>query len=361
MECSVDAEKMKILLIGFEKENDIKYPHLYQVLESLTRYTDIEYLYFKERGYLLTDSEKKFENFLYDFKDRFIEYINNKLNYQIIAIDNLTFALASIFFNKVILWSHDFVTSDQEHFNSNIQIEIRKYLLSGLKKNKRIIIQDYKRYQLFLKTLFISNHSDLKVFYLPVSLQRISNYQNKDIEKIKQPILLQIGGINQFRSNSLDLIKNYQKDSNIYKLMLHGFFEKSIKSYLENIQILPIISKEILSGINVDKIVKKCDIGIICYNIQNENFYLTSHASGQLVEFLRCSKPVIIFGHTNLKKYVKENFVGISIESLEELDNAILTIQKDYTLFSYNAQELFKKTYDLDIYIPKLNKWIEND
>ncbi len=347
----------QILIIGFEKEENILYPHLQSFITCLSSEYVVIYKYFYERGYFLK-GDVDINNLMIEFKNRFIGL--NEEFLSIIAIDNLTYSLASSVYDNVILWSHDFVTNDQEHFDTSIQSEIRLLTKHYLANTKKIIIQDRDRLNLFMQIHEVED-LQLDIFYLPVSLHQNIVSHTVESLNLRTPKLLQIGGINQFRSSSKDLIMHYQKNSNRYKLYLHGFIDRDIQQLINTVDIKPLTTNAILNSAEVYKIVEDCDIGIICYNVSNKNFYLTAFASGQLVEFLKCSKPVIVFGHTNLKEYVSIHKIGVGIESFNELNDAIFKIVNNYELFSDNALSLFNECYNINIYKKQLIQWIDKN
>lgn len=363
----MDSKNLKkILIVGFEKKNQINYPHLKQTINYLEKSFNCDYSYFPERGYFLNCNfsfslRKNFTNIL-SFCKFFLAFnhvIYTKLTgkYQtIIAIDNFTYVIYSLFFKDTILWSHDFVTNDQEQAQCYIQRLLNKLVYKYLNKNKKIIIQDSERLLLFAENYIKKETKSLDVFYFPVSLLPVRS-NRKDID-INLPLLMQIGGINRFRSGSDVLINYYQTANKKFDLLLHGYFMNDIIEQINKSNYIPISSTLELQADEVYKIVEKCDIGFICYNTDNKNFYYTKHASGQLVEFLRCSKPVIIIGNTDLKDFVLKEKIGVSIENITDLGEAINEIKNNYLLYQKNVRRCFQRIYDINLYLDSLAKWI---
>ncbi len=358
----------KILIVGFEKENQINYPHLKQTIEYLQNKYSSDYIYFSERGYFLnckfSFSIKKnikkmyaFTRFLFDIsKAIYATYLNN---YKVvIAVDNFTYVIYSIFYKKTILWSHDFVTEDQEQAKCFIQKIIKRWTSKYLIKNKKLIIQDSERLSLFLENHMEKDEKYLDIFYFPVSLLPVR--RNLKVINNNLPVLMQIGGINSFRSGSDVLIENYQIMHHKYDLLLHGYFMNDISEQIKKSNYLPTSSSIELFSNEVYRIVEKCDIGFICYNTNNKNFYYTKYASGQLTEFLRCGKPVIVMGNTNLKDFVNHKNIGIGINSIEDLESAISNIVNEYQILQENSLKCFKEIYDINLYLNNLGVWIND-
>lgn len=353
----------KILIIGFEKENYIKYPHLKDVVDFFQLNSGAEYLYFSQRGYFLGYLQGIKPNIIYALSIlisiidllKFI-FKNMKTKYsQIVVIDNFAYIATSIFSKKTILWSHDFVTNDQPHKKSFYQWIIFKGTSFFLKKNKKIIIQDIDRLKLFCESYHL-NMSSLNVFYLPVSSRSIVREEFK--RTLLVPKVLQIGGINQYRSCSHDLVLQYQKSSKKYELYLHGFFDKHSILFIKKQDQIPFCSTLELNASDVFKIVDKCDIGFIGYRSENLNFYYIAHASGQLVEFLKLGKPIIAYGATNMLDLVDKYKLGYSLQNINNLDYAIEYIALNYTELSSNCTKLFNDVYNFDNYSKKFNQWI---
>lgn len=354
--------KRKILIIGFEKE-PISYPHLKHVVDFFLKSHDADYYYLSERGYFLGVDQKKSIKNTFKLLIKMIIILKaallllNKRNKysEVIAVDNLSYIISSSIFKSTILWSHDFVTKDQEHSNSYIQRFISSRTKVSLEKNRSLIIQDNDRLNLFLTTYGIKQK--INVFYLPVSLPKIcinsDSFQNQS-----KLALMQIGGINKFRSGSHRLINYYQDNFHNVNLILHGFFDDEIKQILVESKKIPICSTLPLEASNVYKLVELADIGFISYETQNLNFYYISNASGQLVEFLRMHKPVISFGNTNLNPFITKHGLGISIDKIEDLSTAIDEIKNNYHYYSTNCKNYYNENFDLDLYLEKMSNWM---
>lgn len=352
-----------ILIIGFDTLNKNSYPHLHDFVKQSEYQTD--YMFFPERGYFLgvaKNLKEKIREILSLVKcvKYIIIFLKIKLSKKyeyIIAIDNFVYIVFSVFTKNITLWSQDFVTTDQEHFNSYFQKYIYKQTRKIFCNQNKLIIQDKERLDLFCNTYKL-NVQQIKYFLYPVSLPPVI-IPNLPIKKPEtRPKLLQIGGINQYRSSSLDLINNYQINYKHYELFLHGFFDSEIVNYLEKIKIMPYCSSLNISPKSLPYIINVCDIGFISYNSSNKNFYYISSASGQLVEFIRMGKPIIVHGNTNLKELVEKHKIGIYCENFDDIPYAIKIIIKEYKEISFNCLKLFNRTYNSTLYVNKLLNWI---
>ena len=275
----------------------------------------------------------------------------------VIVIDQDAYALSSLFFKKanLILWSHDIVGHDQRLYSGPFTRLTRFLASRALRKKRKLIIQDQERMQLLSKSLRIEDVS-LDAFYAPVFLNILSDAKPQILSSSSKPILMQIGGIGSYRFSD-ELLSHYQDNHRHYRLYLHGFIFREINEQLERCSSRPIVSSERINGSDVWQIVNNADIGFIGYRVGDLNHRYICKASGQFIEFMRCGKPVIVIGPNNLDNFVEENRVGVAIQSLAQLGDALNTIISNYDDFSKNSLLCFKKFFDCSLYVPELVEW----
>ena len=353
----------KILLISpFPKNNNL-YPHLAEFIDCFSEYFEIEYFYIKERGYWIDELVTKIvknpfqisniKSVYSQFKDYLRLIKRRNINYKFaIAVDNYPYIIGNFALKcKIILWNHDFVSYDQAKWRSRIHQYIANKTRKYLNQQKVLIIQDPKRYEIFLKSINLQN-PDLSVYYLPISLLPL---KKKIIHDNNLPTIMQIGGISEIRSGSDKLIDYYQNHDNEFELYLHGiYFSTEIIKMLNEVDKIPIISYFSLSYKQIFRIVEKCDIGFIYYVSKDQNFYNISYASGQLAEFLRGGKPIISFDNSSLGKHIEDLKIGKCIKDINELSYAIRDIMNNYVEYSNNCKQIFEKHYNLKTNIEKL-------
>jgi glycosyltransferase involved in cell wall biosynthesis len=100
----------------------------------------------------------------------------------------------------------------------------------------------------------------------------------------------------------------------------------------------------------VPQIVSRCSVGFIGNREGHEQFRLLKKACGQLVEYLRCGKPVISMGPNDLGPFVEAQRVGFHVGTVAEFDAALAAIHADYAGYSRRALDLFRAEYDLATY-----------
>jgi hypothetical protein len=361
--------KKKILLISPFKNDIFLYPHLQDFIELLEEHYQIEYFHFRERGYWIKTVYKNFLNkpfkkvtyqpLLFLLKDilRLVNRISRKYD-SVIAIDIFSYTIAGLILKKhdIILWSHDFISLD----NPDIDFFINKFILKKCKlvvtKNKKIIIQDKDRLQHMLDTIKVEKNK-VETSFLPVSLKK--THKTEPVFSSNIPVLMQMGGINDVRSNSHLLLEHFEKNRDKYLLFFHGFIEKVIENQINKSSVRPIVSSLIARSKSTSQIVELCAIGFISYNTSDINFHYIAYASGQLAEFLRMGKPIIFFGNQTISNVLKEKNVGVSINNIDELNSAIQKITNNYHYYSDNCHRLYNETYCIENYFSELISFIK--
>lgn len=363
---------MKVLWVGFQPYRRITYPHLAQVIGFFLQRGD-HYTLFRERGYFLDDafrpglSPKRWAASILTLAFLVADTLRLTASrvfggYDlVVAVDNFAFVVSAHLFSDVVLWSHDFVTDDQPRANSRIHRWLKRRVENALARHPNLIIQDENRLDLFLARYGSGVRSGINRFLLPVSLPHCRrSLSNTTCSAGSRPLLLQIGGINAWRSMSDRVLAHYQTHHECYELAFHGFIDQAMRQALARAAYLPWVSSETVAAEDVFKVIEKCDVGLVAYQSDDKNFFHIAKASGQLVEYLRCGKPVIAMGNTELLSLVREKALGVAIDSIDELELAIRKIQADYPRYSANCRKLFVEEYDLTRFLEPLSTWLED-
>lgn len=368
MGVKMNRNQKSILVIGFQKYGTNMYPHLKVFIDSLSNYCNIEYFFFRERGlffnsvYSYPTKPGSYARFLmgiaYSILDTLKLARNQKKFDSIIAIDAYAYAIASKIKgdSNLILWSHDIIGSDHPLYNTFFVKYIHFYCARSLIKNKKIIIQDPKRQEILLHAIGIAGFNP-DVYYMPVFIEKIPINRKPSLSSFSRPIILQCGGIGRYRSSD-KILDHFQSHADAYRLVFHGFLIDDILSQLEKCHAFPIVSSTIIDSKYLYQIIDFCDIGFISYEKIDLNHKYLSKASGQMVEFLRLGKPVIVMSKSDLKEFVNEEKIGVGIEDISELENAIKLIKDDYDTFSINCIKCFDNYFKSDLYIPNILRWI---
>ena len=358
--------KKNLLLVSpFPNDQDL-YPHVKYLIDELSYYYEIDYLHCFVRGieddvkFITTQLQKKpfkvssYKPFIYTVRNAIQIY--KKCHYKtfdaILCIDNFTYILTSLILKqKPILWSHDFNGYDEESYNSAIFKSIYRLTRKFLSTNGKLVIQDQERLNFFLKTIKYENQPK-NVFFLPISLPPVKSSQKSFAIESNIPTVMQIGYIADWRSSD-QLIKLYQEEFEKFNLFFHGFILDEILEQINKAQILPLTCSLRVLPDKMPQLIQLCDIGFISYFADLNHFYI-KNASGQLVEFIRCGKPIIVHGNNDLQPYVEKNNIGVSIKTFDEFMPAVHRIMKNYSEYSYNCISIFNEFYDIKRYIGKL-------
>jgi len=352
----------KILIVSPFKRDIHLYPHLHDFIALLAERFTVEYLAISERGYFIKELFRPVS--LLKVAKIFLglhKFAGKKNRFQfIIAIDNLPYVLACLFIGgKVILFSHDFVSHDNPWRNAAAQKAIARGTARCLEKNRKIIIQSTARYDLLRKSLGPAKGTPPSPYYLPVSLRKIDPVRRQRPSGI--PIVMQIGGINSFRSGSDRILAHYQSNASRYRLFFHGYVSAELALQIRSCEFIPFSSSCITPPGSLHQIVANCDIGFISYEGTDANFYHMAKSSGQLAEFLRMGKPVIATGRNDFSVYLEKERIGIYIKDMNQFNEAIAEIVAHYEDYSSRCSELFEKEFVLNGYMPSLEAWIRED
>ncbi len=360
--------RKKILVIGFQKKDENMYPHLKVFIDSLSDHCEIKYFFFRERGgfiepaYTMPWKPGTYRSVMKGALNSIIDtikliLIRDKYD-SIIAIDLYTYAITAKVQNnvKVILWSHDFVGIDHPIYNTFFIRYVYSNSVRNLIKNNKIIIQDPNRLKALLECLKIPDFAP-DVYYMPVFLESLSLMFKSELSSISRPRILQCGGIGKYRSSD-KLLHHYQIHADNYRLLFHGFIFKDLMEEVEKSLIKPIISSKIIDSKSLYQIIDFCDIGFVSYETNDVNHRYLSKASGQMVEFLRMGKPVIVMGKSDLNEFVEAAGIGVGINSINELNHAIEIVKTDYNKYSNNCIQCFNDYFNVNLYIPKFLDWI---
>src|SRR5262249_3516184 len=163
----------------------------------------------------------------------------------VLVIDFMALALAAAACSKpIVLWSHDFISEDEERHRRKAN---RLWMLAvrrALDRHKLVIVQDEDRCNALEAALGLEIGS-LKPFFLPVSLPPItSSYvaEHPPVWKGK-PKVMQIGGLNAWRSHTDFLLEQYKLGHRRFELLLHGRVDHDIVHLLQTLNPKPVLDQ----------------------------------------------------------------------------------------------------------------------
>ena len=364
---------MKLAIIGFQEFNQEMYPHLYEVIDLLKKYFVVEYYGRDDRGLSLYLVSRAFH-----WKYRAIlklpiniirlifvinglrAFVQNSKAGTFLCVDDHAYFWACLFAKrdtKVILWSHDIFASSSEWGSSFLikKLVSANYLFLQKQKFSSLIIQSPEREKLFLKNARETNR--LQSMYLPVS---IFKHTTKGLSECQSPPQLLQLSPSEIKATPI-LLEEYKKSNPGFIIKLHGHIPDVIRVYAKRTASIEISGLSSSLDLLREKI-NSCDIGFLSYiNHNDENFQLMRYAFGQLVEFLACGKPVIVYDHQDTGEFIEMYGAGIFIKDIHDIHHAIKTIAENYKEYSERSAQLFDDFFDIDLYSEKLVSFIQKD
>lgn len=394
----------KLLYIGIEDYSEKMYPHLYDVLTYSKSKFEFQSYIIRDRGFTFYNLGSSYKKLLLEikaklnfkslftllaykiilvnikllldiafkylkFKQQIEEHKNkirsilseNKFNILVIHdLFNLYLIPQEILYNKnikKILWSFEVLSQDhqwpRESFLIRKMIEKCKSKIANIDE---IYIQDYNRAAVFDSCL---NTHLIPKKYLPVSI--IKNIFTSDLRSFNQAVpnkeivLAQIGSIHPLRS-SIKLIKIHQQCERNIKLVLKGNISPEIQKNIIISENKPTIYPVSNSFNEMRGFLAGVDIGFIGLSSINLNSHFYSKAAGQFVEFANCAIPVITHGSDEFGDFIEKNHCGkhLKLDDLEDLPKAMHEIIDRYAYYSSGASSVFKKYYNLELYLGDL-------
>ena len=229
-----------------------------------------------------------------------------------------------------------------------------------------IIIQDEIRLLQFVNTLNLNRK--IKSFFLPNSIFKDDFVMKSDFFREKFnisseiKILLSAGMISEYVS-SYDIAKvmGSQKEFKNIVTIFHNRIKDDYEEFYLN-KILEVSNSKVFLSLDpvhfndLFKIYSSVDIGLVIYNskINDLNYTEIGSASGKLFQFAKFGIPVIASNIEGLKSLVKKYKLGVIIDSVEEIPNAINEINNNYEFYSNSSKEAFDNHLCINEFLSKL-------
>lgn len=128
------------------------------------------------------------------------------------------------------------------------------------------------------------------------------------------------------------------------EITIAGWYRANIKlKDNSNIKVI----RHILSQEEYTKFISAYDIALIWYSDkQDDNVYNIGLASGKFFKHLSLGQPVIVNDVPGLAKEVRKYNLGVVINDLSELGDAVSMINNNYDLYVDNVRQTYEKKYD---------------
>jgi hypothetical protein len=363
-----EPSKLKLCVISPFPEKGDTYPQVACLAKWLRQHSDVNWVTIWERGFRL---DQLIDNTLlardlpalWRAAARIVADWRAVSRAQeqcdvLLAIDFMALVLGSAASKKpMVLWSHDFIPNDEDRHARKINQLWLSAVTRALRGAKGLIVQDADRCSALMASVG-TELGPLKPYYLPVSLPSAA-IKGANRAATARPRLMQIGGLNAWRSYTDFLLEQFAAHPDRFELMLHGIVGHDVAPWLERLKASVMLDEGFVESDLIPDVVAQCDIGFVGYRPTNQNFFAIKNASGQLVEFMRCGKPVLSMGTNDLGKRLEDEGAGRAVSNATEFFEAINSIQSDYSRFSANAKRLFEKRYNFEHYAPTLLSYLE--
>lgn len=106
------------------------------------------------------------------------------------------------------------------------------------------------------------------------------------------------------------------------------------------------VVKQLLSQEEYTRFISAYDIALIWYSDYDDNEYNIGLASGKFFKHLSLGQPVIVNNAPGLAEEVRKYRLGVVIDDVRELRNAVQTITSNYDFYVNNVKRIYKEKYD---------------
>lgn len=240
---------------------------------------------------------------------------------------------------------------------------VDKLEITGIRKSKFIITHDELHAKFIAQQLHIKN---LKFLTIPngtigKACKNDSKFLHERLHIDKRSkILLHSGGFGPWFDSKL-LSKESKRLSSEYELVFH--VSHNIKNddyyqeYIRNKEVgdRTLFSLEPVPTDKLDELVLSSQIGIAWYSTDVLGYRATmlGLAAGKIGNYLKCGIPVIVPDFDSFN-YISEFSCGKKISNLEDLNDAITEIDKNYIIYSENAMKCYNELWNTKKYCEKL-------
>lgn len=118
-----------------------------------------------------------------------------------------------------------------------------------------------------------------------------------------------------------------------------------IKGKFKNNPNIHVITQQ-LSQEEYTRFISAYDIALIWYTKHDDNLYYIGLSSGKLFKHLSLGQPVIVNNMPGLAEEVRKYRLGVVIEDVNELKDAVQTITSNYDSYVKNIKRIYEKKYD---------------
>lgn len=245
-----------------------------------------------------------------------------------------------------------------DHYGLDYPPAIMRRERAAMKDIAGLVIQSAEK-----RDLFIADHGcgeGLRTFLLPVTLAGPPRPGKsrfvRDTFRIPptRNIALHLGGIATWFSCIEIAIAFGALDD--WALLFQGYADPRYKAELKTAIRDHRLGNVFVSDVTyadigfIDRIVESCDAGIAWYNDISAGFRTAGQSSGKIVSYLRGGLPVVAKAYPSTLRAIEAAGCGRCVSSIDDIPQALSTIQAAYDTFSSCALREYDATYRFDRY-----------
>jgi len=288
-----------------------------------------------------------------------------------IVFDPHGFTLCKEYFPQVkpIYYSLELYMS-YDHYGLYYPKELMELERREINKTSGLIIQSGEKDAAFREDYKMQDN--IPTFLLPITYKNSSVRQKANIIREKynidssRKIALHFGGIAPWYS-CIEIASKFSELDD-WVLFFQGYpcpveYLDELKSFISDNNIKNVIITEETYEVldDVDKVLMSCDLGIAWYNNISVGFRMAGKSSGKIPAYFRFGLPVIINTYPSTVEAVESSGCGVCIDEIDEIPEAIKTIESDYHGFAEKCYAEYDSTYRFNVYAEKLHGFIFGD
>lgn len=234
-------------------------------------------------------------------------------------------------------------------------LEEASYIITHDQWHSRFLQEHYKIG--IGKFLFLPNAS-----YTPMCYEK-ENYLYRELNiPMDKKIILHSGGLGKwFLCKELACSTGSWPDNFVLVFHTSHIVDSSpyYKEMIDNISEKVHFSVRPVSNEVLDKLVASAYIGIALYSVSELGYraLYMGLAAGKIGNYLKCGIPVIASDLPSLS-YIEDYKCGVLVTDVNQVGEAILSIQEDYELYSKNARKCYQELWNPDRYLAEIEKKI---
>ena len=108
-------------------------------------------------------------------------------------------------------------------------------------------------------------------------------------------------------------------------------------------------------------VLSSADIGLMFYESIDSNFTEILFSSNKLTEYLKAGLPVISSDFPSLRQFIKDNAIGTTIATFDELPGALESLNAQIQTFRENALTCYEKFFRFERYFENVHAKLTNN